>query len=41
MLLHESEAKRMSVSNKDIIRMSLGYIAGLLPKRLYQSMLSL
>ena len=35
LLLHNSEAKqRMSVNNKDIIRMYLG-CAGLLPKRLY------
>ena len=43
LLLHESEVKlRMNVNNKDTIRMYLGYIwLILLPKRLYQSMLSL
>ena len=39
LLLHESEAKpRMSVNNKDIIRM---YLLAYYPKGLYQSMLSL
>ena len=40
LLLHQSEAKpRMSVNNKDIIRMYLGY-NWLITQRLYQSMLS-
>ena len=41
LLLYESEAKlRMSVNNKDIIQMYLGYSL-FIPKRLHQLMLTL